>query len=154
MRAVVQRVTSASVAVDGSTVGAISRGLLVFLGVGHDDTGATAERLARKIAGLRIFEDDDGRMNRSCAEAGGDVLCISQFTLYGDVRRGNRPSFTDAAPPETAEHLYRAFCVGIEAEGLRCEQGVFGADMEVAIVNDGPVTLVLDTADLDRPRRA
>lgn len=153
MRAVVQRVSHARVAVGGRVAGAIADGLLVLVGVTHDDRRETAEALAGKIAALRIFPDAEGRMNRSLAETGGAVLCVSQFTLYGDVRRGNRPSFTDAAPPRQAEALYEAFCATIEAAGLRCERGVFGAHMEVELVNDGPVTLIVDSADLARPRR-
>lgn len=153
MRAVVQRVSHARVTVDGRVAGAIADGLLVLLGVTHDDRNETAEAFARKIVALRIFPDAEGRMNRSLAESGGAVLCVSQFTLYGDVRRGNRPSFTDAAPPLQAEALYEAFCAAIEAAGLRCERGVFGAHMEVELVNDGPVTLIVDSADLARPRR-
>lgn len=154
MRAVVQRIERAQVTVDGTVVGAIGRGLLVLLGVGHDDTPQTAARLAAKVAALRIFEDDAGRMNPGLADVGGAVLCVSQFTLYGDVRRGNRPSFTAAAPPEMAQGLYETFCGAIEAVGVRCERGSFGAQMSVELVNDGPVTLVLDTAVFEAPRRA
>lgn len=154
MRAVVQRVERAQVTVEGAVVGAIGHGLLVLLGVGHDDTERTATRLAAKVAALRIFEDDDGKMNRSLAETNGAVLCVSQFTLYGDVRRGNRPSFTAAAEPESARTLYEVFCAAIERAGLRCERGRFGAQMAVELVNDGPVTLIIDTAGLDAPRRA
>lgn len=154
MRAVVQRVSRAAVRVDERTVGSIDAGLLVLLGITHDDTPAVAEKLAAKVTGLRIFEDPDGKMNLSVAEFGGAVLCISQFTLYGDVRRGRRPSFDAAARPEEAEPLYEAFCAAIEREGLRCERGVFGAHMDVDLVNHGPVTLIVDSADLDQPRRA
>ncbi len=154
MRALVQRVSKASVAVDGQPRGRIGPGLLVFLGVGHDDTLETAARCAAKVAGLRVFEDAGGKMNLSLADTGGAVLCISQFTLYGDLRRGRRPSFEAAAVPEVAKPLYEAFCAAIEAAGIRCERGVFGAHMEVELVNDGPVTIWLDSEDLDRPRRA
>lgn len=154
MRAVVQRVSSASVTVEGAVHAGIGRGLLVLLGVGPDDTPERAARLATKVAGLRLFEDPDGKMNLACDEVGGAVLCISQFTLYADVRRGRRPSFEAAAPPAQALPLYEAFCRAIEAAGLRCARGVFGAHMEVALVNDGPVTLVIDSEALEGPRRA
>lgn len=152
MRAVVQRVSRASVEVDGRAVGSIERGILVLLAVGHDDTPATGEKLAAKVAALRIFEDDQGKMNRSLAEAGGAVLCVSQFTLLADVRRGNRPSFSAAASPDHARALYDWFCACLRTAGLQCETGVFGADMQVSLVNDGPVTLVIDSADLEKPR--
>lgn len=138
--------------VEGQIAGAIDVGLLVLLGVTHDDSEATAERLASRVAGLRIFEDDSGRMNRSTADVGGAVLCISQFTLYGDVRRGRRPSFEAAAEPAVAERLYDLFCRAIGTNGLRCERGVFRAHMDVELVNDGPVTIIVDSADLERPR--
>jgi len=154
VRALVQRVSHASVTVRGETISAIDRGFLVFLGVASDDTTALAERLASKVAALRIFEDAEGKMNRALADVGGAVLCVSQFTLYGDVRRGNRPSFTGAANPELGRELYDHFCRAIEAAGLRCERGQFGAHMEVALLNDGPVTLMIDTSDFERPRRA
>lgn len=154
MRAVVQRVLSASVEVDGETVGAIGPGMLVLVGVAGEDTEATAVRLAAKVAGMRIFEDDAGRMNRSLADTGGEVLSISQFTLYADVRRGNRPSFDRAAPRAAAEPLYERFCMAIEESGVRCARGVFGGEMRVSLVNDGPVTVVVDSAELDQPRRA
>ncbi|MCC7366392.1 MAG: D-tyrosyl-tRNA(Tyr) deacylase [Dehalococcoidia bacterium] len=154
MRAVVQRVTRAKVRVEGEVTGAIGRGLVVLLGVTHEDTPATAERFAEKLAGLRVFEDADGKMNVGIREAGGDYLCISQFTLYGDVRKGRRPSFTEAAPPAIAEPLYELVCVRLAAlAGVRCERGVFGAEMAVELVNDGPVTLILDSRDLEAPRR-
>jgi D-tyrosyl-tRNA(Tyr) deacylase len=145
MRAVVQRVTEASVRVNGQVVGQIGRGLLVLLGVAPADSEAEAAYLARKIAGLRIFEDSDGKMNLGLADVGGAVLAVSQFTLYGDARKGRRPSFTEAAPPEQAEALFRRFCHRLEAEGVVVEQGLFGAHMAVALVNDGPVTLWLDS---------
>lgn len=146
MLAVVQRVSSASVTVDGSPSGEIGPGLLVLVGVGHDDTPADADALADKVAGLRILPDGEGRMNRSVADAGGAVLVVSQFTLHGDVRRGRRPSFTAAAPPEAAEPLVDRVVARIRAAGIRCETGVFGAHMDVALVNDGPVTLVVETS--------
>jgi D-tyrosyl-tRNA(Tyr) deacylase len=145
MRAVVQRVSAASVKVDGAVVGEVNRGLLVLLGVAPGDGRPEVEWLAGKVARLRIFPDDDGKMNRSVADVGGQVLVVSQFTLYGDTRKGNRPSFVGAALPGTAEPLYEAFCGAVEAEGVGVERGRFGAHMEVALVNDGPVTLILDT---------
>lgn len=148
MRAVVQRVSRASVRVGGQTVGAIERGFLVLLGVTHDDGEREAALLARKIAGLRVFEDAEGKMNLSPAEIGGSVLAVSQFTLYADVRKGRRPSFINAARPEPADALYRSFCALLAAEGVPVAQGVFQAHMEVELVNDGPVTIVIDTADL------
>jgi len=136
--------------VDGVPVGAIGRGFLVLLGVTHADGRAEAEWLARKVAGLRVFEDDAGKMNLGLSEVGGDVLVVSQFTLYGDARKGRRPSFTDAARPEQAEPLVDYFASRLREEGLQVETGVFGAVMEVELVNDGPVTLWLDTEDLTR----
>jgi D-aminoacyl-tRNA deacylase len=153
MRAVVQRVRRASVTVDEHVVGEIGPGLLVLLGVSHGDSVTIAQKLADKVAGLRIFEDSDGKMNRAAAEVGGGVLCISQFTLYGDVRRGRRPSFDAAAPPSIAEPLYETFCDAIAGHGLVCERGVFGAHMDVRLLNDGPVTLIIDSAELEQPRR-
>lgn len=147
MRALIQRVSEASVTVDGAVVGAIGTGFLVLLGITHEDGEAEAAFLARKIAGLRIFEDDEGKLNRALADVGGAVLAVSQFTLYGDARKGRRPSFTNAARPEQAEPLYQRFCALLRAEGIPVEQGVFQAEMKVALVNDGPVTLWLDTAD-------
>jgi D-tyrosyl-tRNA(Tyr) deacylase len=145
MRAVVQRVSRAKVAVNKWISGEIGLGLLVLLGVGHEDTEADATYLAEKIAGLRIFEDSDGKMNRSVRDAGGSVLVVSQFTLYGDVRRGKRPSFDAAAPPEQARRLYEFFVQRIQAAGLRCETGRFQEMMQVELVNDGPVTILLDS---------
>ena len=150
MRAVIQRVSQASVTVEGSTVGAIETGFLVLLGITHADGEAEAAYLARKIAGLRIFEDEAGKMNRSLADVDGAVLAVSQFTLYGNARKGRRPSFVDAARPDHADPLYQQFCALLRGEGIRVEQGVFQADMQVALVNDGPVTLWLDTAALMR----
>ncbi len=145
MRAVVQRVSRAKVRVDGEVTGEIGLGLLVLLGVGQHDTEADAVYLADKISGLRIFEDEMGKMNRSLQDAGGEVLAVSQFTLYGDARRGKRPSFDAAAPPETARRLYEFFVERIRAAGLRCETGRFQAMMQVELVNEGPVTILLDS---------
>lgn len=145
MRAVVQRVSRASVTVEGKVAGAIERGLLVLLGVGQEDSESDAEYLAEKIAGLRIFEDENEKMNLSVADAGGAVLAVSQFTLYGDVRKGKRPSFDAAARPERAKELYEHFVAQVRAKGLRCETGVFQAMMHVELVNDGPVTILLDS---------
>ena len=145
MRAVVQRVSSARVEVDGEAVGSIGTGLLVLLAVGRRDGDKQAAWLADKIAGLRIFEDEAGKMNHSVQEAGGSVLVVSQFTLLGDCRRGRRPSFTEAAPPEEADRLYRAFVARMRQSGLHVETGVFQARMHVHLVNEGPVTLLLDT---------
>lgn len=145
MRAVVQRVSRAKVTVDGWTSGEIGLGLLVLLGVSHADTEADVNYLAQKVVGLRIFEDEDGKMNRSVLEVGGSVLAVSQFTLYGDVRRGKRPSFDDAAPPEQARRLYELFVERIGQAGLRCETGRFQEMMQVELVNEGPVTILLDS---------
>ena len=145
MRAVVQRVRRVSVTVDGETVGAIGQGLLVLLGVARDDGESDADYLADKIAGLRIFEDAGGKMNRSVVDQGGAVLAVSQFTLFGDVRRGKRPSFDAAARPEQALRVYESFVEKIRAKGLRCETGKFQAMMDVELVNAGPVTILLDS---------
>lgn len=145
MRAVVQRVSRARVTVDGEITGEIGLGLLVLLGVGRDDTNSDATYLAGKIAGLRVFEDDQGKMNLSVLDAGGSVLAVSQFTLYGDVRRGKRPSFDAAAAPEKARQLYEFFVEQIRAAGLRCETGRFQETMKVELVNEGPVTILLDS---------
>lgn len=145
MRAVVQRVSRAHVTVNGEITGQIRLGLLVLLGVGRDDTEADAIYLAEKVCGFRVFEDDQGKMNRSVQEAGGSVLAVSQFTLYGDVRRGKRPSFDAAAPPEKARQLYEFFVEQIRASGLRCETGRFQEMMTVELVNEGPVTILLDS---------
>ena len=154
MRLVLQRVSSAAVRVDGETVGAIGPGLLVLVGVREGDDEGTARRLAAKTAALRIFPDDEGRFNRSLLETNGEALIVSQFTLYADVRRGRRPSFSDAARPDLAEPLVEAYAAALEALGVRVARGRFGAKMEVELVNDGPVTLVIDSAELERPRRA
>jgi D-aminoacyl-tRNA deacylase len=153
VRTVVQRVSRASVSVDGRELASIGRGFLVLAGVAADDTAVMASRLAEKVAGLRIFEDDAGRMNLGLADVGGEVLAISQFTLYGDVRRGRRPSFDAAAPGDAALPLYEVFCAAIEAAGIRCARGAFGQHMDVTLTNDGPVTLIIDSRDLDAPRR-
>ena len=146
MRAVVQRVSRAQVRVGDEVAGDIGPGLLVLLGVGDDDTFADADYLADKIAGLRIFEDEHGKMNLSLSEIAGSVLAVSQFTLCGDVRRGKRPSFAAAAPPEKARMLYEYFVGRIRAAGLRCETGRFQEDMQVELVNEGPVTILLDSS--------
>jgi D-aminoacyl-tRNA deacylase len=148
MRAVVQRVSRAAVRVEGRVAGEIGRGLLVLLGVAVGDGEEEARFLAGKLAGLRIFEDQAGKMNRSVAEAGGGLLVVSQFTLLGDARNGNRPGFTAAAPPEVADPLYQRVCALLREKGLPVEQGVFRAQMEVELVNDGPVTILLDSARL------
>jgi D-tyrosyl-tRNA(Tyr) deacylase len=145
MRAVVQRVSRAQVSVCSAVVGKIERGLLVLLGVAGPDTESDADYLAEKIAGLRIFEDDAGKMNRAVGEVGGAVLVVSQFTLYGDVRRGKRPSFDAAAPPEQARRLYEYFVERIRAAGLHCETGRFQEMMQVELLNNGPVTILLDS---------
>ena len=150
MRAIVQRVSRASVTVDSQVVGAIGRGFLVLLGVTHDDGRTEADWLARKIAGLRIFEDDAGKMNLGLADVGGAALVVSQFTLYGDARKGRRPDFIQAARPEVAEPLIEYFVAQLRGQGLAVETGRFRAMMDVALVNEGPVTLWLDTADVMR----
>lgn len=144
MRAVVQRVSRARVTVDGEVAGEIGAGFLVLLGVTHDDTARQAEWLAGKVAGLRVFEDAGGKMNRSVSEVGGAVLAVSQFTLYGDCRKGRRPSFDAAARPEQARALYEAFISALRGCGLVVATGVFQAHMQVELVNDGPVTLILE----------
>jgi D-aminoacyl-tRNA deacylase len=146
MRAIVQRVSRAKVTVKEFISGEIGHGLLVLLGVGKNDSEADAIYLAEKVAGLRIFEDDDGKMNRNVQDVGGSVLAVSQFTLYGDVRRGKRPSFDDAAPPELARRLYELFVERIRNAGLQCETGRFQEMMQVELVNEGPVTILLDSA--------
>jgi D-tyrosyl-tRNA(Tyr) deacylase len=144
VRAVVQRVAEASVSVDGNVVASSGRGLLVLVGVAVDDDSAEAERLAGKVARLRIFENEDGKFDRSLSDVAGEALVVSQFTLTADTRKGNRPSFTDAAPPEHAETLYERFCVALEELGINVSRGVFGARMQVSLVNDGPVTVILE----------
>jgi D-aminoacyl-tRNA deacylase len=147
MRALIQRVSRASVSVDGVVVGEIGEGLLVLLGVGEADAEEQAARLADKIARLRVFDGEDGRMDRSLLDLGADAgaLCVSQFTLFADTRRGLRPSFTGAAPPALAESLYEAFCRELSERGVRVERGRFGARMSVALTNEGPVTLLMET---------
>jgi len=145
LRAVVQRVTRGSVTVGGGLAGEIGRGLVVLLGVGQGDGPEDAAYLAEKIAGLRVFEDEKGKMNLSLLETGGSVLAVSQFTLYGDCRKGRRPSFSEAAPPQEAERLYEYFIEELEKRGLRVARGSFGEHMTVEIINDGPVTLLLDS---------
>ena len=146
MRAVIQRVTRAKVTVDGTVTAEIERGLLVLLAIGKEDSELEADYVADKVAGLRLFEDGEGKMNRSIADAGGALLVVSQFTLYGDVRKGKRPSFDAAAPPARARELYEYFVARIRAAGLCCETGRFQEMMAVELVNDGPVTILLDSA--------
>jgi len=145
MRAVVQRVSSASVTVGGEIIGSIGRGFLVLLGAGQSDTDSDSVSLAQRIAGLRVFEDVDSRMNLALADVGGAVLVVSQFTLFGDCRKGRRPSFVEAARPELAEPLYESFVAELRGHGLSVETGRFRTHMDVALVNDGPVTLLLDS---------
>jgi D-aminoacyl-tRNA deacylase len=145
MRAVVQRVTKASVTVEDSTVGSIGLGLLVLLGVSRSDTVASADYMVEKLLGLRIFDDHDGKMNLSVRDVGGAVLVVSQFTLFGDVRRGKRPSFDDAARPEEARVLYEYVVGKIREQGIECSTGEFQAMMDVSLVNDGPVTILIDS---------
>jgi len=145
MRAVVQRVNQAYVEVNGNKVGEIGRGMAVFLGVGREDSDQDSEYMASKIAGLRIFEDDDGLMNLSVRESGGRALCISQFTLYGDCRKGRRPGFSAAASPEQAEKLYLDFCARLKNYGLTVATGQFQENMRILVDNDGPVTMLLDS---------
>jgi D-aminoacyl-tRNA deacylase len=146
VRAVIQRVSRARVTVGGEVAGEIGPGLLVLLGVGNGDTRPDADYLAEKTIGLRIFEDSDGKMNLSVSETGGALLLVSQFTLYGDVRHGKRPSFDEAAPPQLAKELYEYFVQKIRAAGLRCETGRFQEMMQVELVNEGPVTILLDSS--------
>ena len=154
MRAVLTRVNSASVTIDGQTVGAIGKGFLILLGIGPEDTEQTCRYLAEKALGLRIFEDTQGKMNLGLADVAGEVLVVSQFTLYGNCRKGRRPSFTDAAPPDLGNKLYERFLTLCQELGYPPQHGRFGADMQVTSVNDGPVTLILDTDQLmDTPRR-
>ena len=147
MRACIQRVTEAQVTVDGKVTGRIGRGFVVLLGIGQDDGEPQVTWLVDKIVGLRVFEDEAGKMNRSLAEVGGAMMVVSQFTLYGDCRRGRRPSFTEAAPPELAERLYEAFAARVRDAGIEVATGRFREHMLVSLVNDGPVTLWIDTAE-------
>ncbi len=153
MRAILTRVKSASVAIDGETVGKIGRGFLILLGVGPEDTRAECRLLAEKALGLRIFEDENGKMNLGLEAVGGEVLVVSQFTLYGNCRKGRRPSFTEAAGPELGNALYEQFLAVCAELGYPPQHGRFGADMQVESVNDGPVTLILDTDQLQGSRR-
>lgn len=146
MKAVIQRVESASVSVEGKIAGACEKGFMLLFGAAKGDTEADAELLARKTANLRVFCDENGKMNKSVLDIGGGILAISQFTLCADVKKGNRPSFTEALEPQKAEELYDFFCKRLKAEGVsRVEKGIFGADMKVSLVNDGPVTIIFDT---------
>ena len=154
MRAVLTRVKSASVRIDGQVVGQIGKGFLILLGVGPDDTEKECRYLAEKALGLRVFEDENGKMNLGLSDVGGQVLVVSQFTLYGNCRKGRRPSFTEAAGPELGNKLYEQFLADCAQLGYTPEHGQFGADMQVESVNDGPVTLILDTEQLmQMPRR-
>jgi D-aminoacyl-tRNA deacylase len=153
VRAVVQRVSAARVVVDGDVVGEIGAGLCVLLGVGRDDGEAEAERLAGRVARLRIFENEEGRFDRSLLDTGGEALVVSQFTLIADTAKGNRPSFTEAAPPEQAEPLYEAFCAALRELGVEVATGRFGARMAVELTNDGPVTIVLDVGSSEEARQ-
>ena len=154
MRAVLTRVRSASVTINGEVVGKIGKGFLILLGVGPEDTREHCRYLAQKALGLRIFEDENGKMNLGLDQIGGEVMVVSQFTLYGNCRKGRRPSFTDAAPPQLGNELYEAFLEECEALGYPPQHGRFGADMKVESINDGPVTLWLDTQQLmEEPRR-
>lgn len=148
MRAVIQRVTHASVTVDGTITGEIQNGFLILLGVAPEDTEEEARYLARKCVGLRVFSDEEDRMNRSLADVGGSILAVSQFTLYGDCRKGKRPNFMRAAKGEQAEQLYEAFVAFCREEGIPTETGQFGADMKVELLNDGPVTIIMDTDEM------
>ncbi len=154
MRVVLQRVTAATVTVDGEVAGAIGVGFVSLVGVARDDGPEQAEALAAKTAALRLFADAAGKFNRSLSEVGGAVLVISQFTLLANVRKGRRPSFTDAAPPETAGPLVERYAEALEAAGVTVARGQFGAHMLVELSNDGPVTIVMDSADLEGPRRS
>ena len=154
MRAVLQRVSQASVTVEGEVVGRCGKGFLVLLGISPTDTEANVERLWTKISRLRVFDDGEGKMNLSLADIGGEVCMVSQFTLFADTRRGNRPSFVGAARPEIAIPLYERFCALAAADVAHVGRGIFGAEMQVALVNDGPVTICLDTDELTKPRRS
>ena len=146
MRLLLQRVTRASVTVDGEVIGRIGPGLMVLIGVGHDDDEARADALAGRVADLRIFRDVEGKTNLSLIDVGGSALVISQFTLYGDTRKGRRPSFLDAGPPALGEALYERFADALADRGVPVERGIFGAEMEVELINDGPMTIWLDSA--------
>lgn len=145
MKLVIQRVSEAKVEVDNKTVGSIGKGFLVLVGITHTDTEKEADYLANKLCKMRIFEDENGKMNLSLKDVGGELLIVSQFTLYADCAKGNRPSFIEAARPEQATPLYEYFCKKCEEQGIKVEKGVFGAHMEVSLLNDGPVTIVLES---------
>ena len=153
MRAVLTRVKSASVTVDGKAIGQIGQGFLILLGITHEDTEAQAVKLVDKLVGLRIFEDEDGKMNRGLETVGGEILVVSQFTLYGNCRKGRRPEFLSAARPEIAIPMYEKFVEICREKGYHVETGEFGAYMEVESLNDGPFTLIVDSADLDAPKK-
>jgi D-tyrosyl-tRNA(Tyr) deacylase len=146
VRLLLQRVTRAEVRVDGAVVGSIGGGLLVLVGIGHGDTPEVVRQMADRTVGLRIFRDDEGRTNRSLSDVGGELLAVSQFTLYADTRKGRRPSFLDAASPDLGDELYRGYADAVAAHGIRVARGVFGAEMAVELVNDGPFTIWLDSA--------
>jgi D-tyrosyl-tRNA(Tyr) deacylase len=146
VRLLLQRVTNASVSVDEKVVGQIGAGLLILVGIGHEDDEATVRNMANKAVDLRIFRDGEGKTNRSLMDVAGEVLAISQFTLFADTRKGRRPSFLDAAPPELGNELYEGFCVAVEERGVKVARGIFGAEMKVELVNDGPMTIWLDSA--------
>ena len=146
MRLLLQRATGAQVRVDRKVVGSIGPGVVALVGIGHGDDEAIVEALAGKTVDLRMFRDEDGKTNLSLADVGGEVLAISQFTLYADTRKGRRPSFLDAAPPDVGERLYETYCTAVEARGVKVARGIFGAEMEVELVNDGPMTIWLDSA--------
>lgn len=147
MKAVIQRVSQASVSINDDTVGAVKQGFMVLLGIHQEDTLEDVDYLVRKISMLRVFEDENGKMNKSIQEVSGGILSISQFTLYADTKKGNRPSFIEAARPETAIPLYEAFNEKLQSAGLAVATGKFGADMQVSLINDGPVTIVIDSRD-------
>ena len=144
MKTVIQRVSEASVTIDGQVTGRIGKGFMILIGIGAEDTEEQADWIAQKIANMRIFEDEEERMNLSLKDVGGEILAISQFTLYADCRKGNRPNFLGAGKPEMSEPLYEYLCDALRAHGIHVETGVFGADMKVALVNNGPVTIVLE----------
>lgn len=148
MRAVIQRVKYSSLKVDGKLISQIGQGFLVLLGIGQGDTDEMSEKIARKIAGMRIFEDENGKMNLSLADVGGEVLLVSQFTLYADCKHGNRPSFINAEKPEIAQKMYENFKILLEKRNLTVKTGIFGEDMKIELLNDGPVTIILDDKDL------
>ncbi len=147
LRLVIQRVSEASVKINQETVGAIGKGFMILVGVGLEDTEADVEYLVRKVSKMRIFEDEEGKINRSIDQVKGSILSISQFTLYADTKKGNRPSFTSSAKPDLAVPLYEKFNTSLEAEGIRVETGQFGEDMKVSLINDGPVTIIIDSKD-------